>query len=409
MAASKKKSKKQDRKPGRASSSQKSKTGSSSAASPVQEVLSDEERNPAGTALREVGLTPLAMTWFGILFLSLAALIVYMAWPYITAVVFGLIVAGAFYPLMAFFADRLGWNRGISAALVMLIILFVVLLPVAYMIVQLIREVKVAVDSISANLTQDEIKEFLFGDASWFADLGRELFHYFDEEYSLQNIQAMVVEKLTGLSSIAVNSLQAIVSNVFSFLFQFVIMLIVIYTIFLKGPRLKEFLLELSPLPREDEELLIDRFNQMNYVTLICNGLGGLIQGVLAGIGFYFAGVTSILLWTVMMTLLAFIPLVGISFVYVPVCIYKFIIGDYWTGAILFIWCTIVALVVENWFKPIFMGNRVQINSMLVFLSIIGGMTVFNAAGIFYGPLIVIIFLTFVQLYHERYARNLNT
>ena len=143
----------------------------------------------------------------------------------------------------------------------------------------------------------------------------------------------------------------------------------------------------------------------MNYVTIVCNGLGGIIQGVLAGIGFWIAGIPSIILWTVVMTFLAFIPLLGISIVYVPAVIYIFLKGKTAAAVILFIYCTAVALIVENWFKPRFIGQRIKINSLFVLFCIIGGMSYFGIPGIFYGPIIGIVFLTLVELYHAHYLK----
>ena len=180
-------------------------------------------------------------------------------------------------------------------------------------------------------------------------------------------------------------------------------MMLMVYTFLVDGPEIKRFMLDLSHMPDDEEELVFEKFNQMNFVTLIGNGIGGLIQGVLAGIGFWFAGIESIMLWTTSMVFLAFIPLVGISIIYVPACLYLLIIGKIWGSVILFVYCTVISLIIENWFKPKFVGNRVKINSTLVFVSIIGGMSVFGIPGIFYGPLIASIFLTFVNLYHKRY------
>jgi predicted PurR-regulated permease PerM len=53
------------------------------------------------------------------------------------------------------------------------------------------------------------------------------------------------------------------------------------------------------------------------------------------------------------------------------------------------------------------MGKQVEINSFLVFFSIIGGMSVFGMAGIFYGPLIVSLFLTVSKIYSQKYERLL--
>ena len=374
------------------------------------------------------GMPRLALLWFGLLFVGLVFLLVVMAWPFKTPIIFALIVGGAFYPVMDYLATRRRWNRTLAASVVCLLILLVVLLPTIFIAARLVSEVNYVIETVKTEFTVqqsdgidaqgnpitreeftvDSLRTYMFGDTP-VADFGREVFEVLGEEYTPENVRDQIVSRAQSISEPAMDALNSILKNTLNFLFQFFMMLLVIFAVLQQGPRLKEFLLALSPLPREDEQLLIDRFNQMNFVTMVCNGLGGVIQGCLAGIGFFAAGFRSSLLWTVVMIVLAFVPLVGISFVYVPACIYLIIKGEYLACGLLFAWCTLVALWTENWFKPRFMGNRVSINSMLVFLSIIGGMSVFGVAGIFYGPLIVIIFLTFVELYHEKYARRINS
>ena len=181
-------------------------------------------------------------------------------------------------------------------------------------------------------------------------------------------------------------------------------MLLVIFGLFSEGQTLKRFAFRLSPLPDSWEQLIVDKFNQMNHVTLVCNGIGGVLQGGFATIGLAIAGVSSLSLWFTLMSLLAFVPLVGISFVYIPASIYFLVVGKVGTGTFLFIYCTVVSLIVEKGFKPKFIGQRVGMSSLLVLFYIIGGMSAFGMAGIFYGPLICTIFLTAVGIYHEKYT-----
>ena len=151
----------------------------------------------------------------------------------------------------------------------------------------------------------------------------------------------------------------------------------------------------------------MEKFNQMNFVTLVGNGIGGLIQGTLAGMALWMAGIESIFLWTTAMVILAFIPMVGMSVIYVPAGIYLWFSGKITEAIAVLTFCTLVAFWVEQWFKPKFVGKRVAMHSVLVFLAILGGMTVFGFLGIFYGPLIMSIFLTFVDLYKKRYGHEI--
>ena len=351
-------------------------------------------------------LQRLANIWFIVLFIGIFGLILLMAWPFVSSIVFALILAGSFYPLMRYLVERRGWSRTAGALAVSAIILLAVFLPVVYIIVRLAQEVGHAYRDLSAVITADSMEDFFFG-SGYGAVIGRQLFGFRNMEYNRGEIQRIVLDFAGSMSNWVYERVSGFISNVLFLLLDLIVMLAIIFGILQQAPTLRDFLFKLSPLPEEDERLIINRFNQMNYVTLVCNGLGGIIQGVLAGLAFWILGFQAVLLWTVIMSILAFIPLVGISFVYVPATIYLLVVGQYGAAIGLFVYCSVVSVVTENWFKPSFMGNQVSINSLLVFLSIIGGMAVFGAAGIFYGPLIIIIFLTFVELYHKRYDEHL--
>jgi predicted PurR-regulated permease PerM len=339
---------------------------------------------------------------FIIIYFILLSLMGMLAWPYITPIIFAGIIAGTFYPLLNYLTDKLNLNHKKAAGIVCLLIFLAIILPSVFLVMQLSREALALYEFLKTNLTEDKITYYLF-ERNFFSGLMGEIFQIADMEYNVTTIQNLILDTAKNVSSTLFEILNLWITNIFSFIFQFLIMMLMIYTLLVDGHAVKRFILDLSPMPDDEEELVFEKFNQMNFVTLIGNGIGGLIQGTLAGIGFWVAGIESIMLWTTSMVLLAFIPLVGISIIYVPTCIYLFIIGKIWGSVILFIYCTIISLIVENWFKPKFVGNRVKINSTLVFFSIMGGMSVFGIPGIFYGPLIVSIFLTFVNLYHKRY------
>ncbi len=340
---------------------------------------------------------------FMLIYFLLLFLMGSLAWPYLTPIIFAGIIAGSFSPLLNYLLEKFPLSRKWASVIVCIIIVAAIIVPSIFLLTQLSKEALGLYEFLKINFTEENITTFLFH-GNYFSGVLRDLFDMAKFEYSVSSIQSMILDAAKNVSSSLFNFLNKWISNIFAFLFQFLIMMIIIYEFLLEGPRIKRFLLALSPLPDEEEELVLKKFNQMNFVTLVGNGIGGLIQGGLAGIGFWFAGIESVMLWTTSMVLLAFIPLVGISIIYVPACIYLFIVGKTISSIILCIYCTIISLFVENWFKPKFVGNRVQVNGTLVFFSIIGGLSVFGIPGIFYGPLIVSIFLTFVNLYHKRYT-----
>ncbi len=325
-----------------------------------------------------------------------------LAWPHLTGIIFAGILAGTFAPLQRGLVRGRGWRRERAAVVVCLVIIVVIVLPAIYVLVRLADEVSSVFHLVQAPETLAMLHHHLFGEGR-IAAAAERLFLFFrpDQVYGAETVQAILEETARELSGSALTLLNALVGNLFSFLYQFTVMILVVFGLLAYGEDVKRFLAGLSPLPADDMETILDRFNEMNYVTLVCNFIGGIIQGGLAGISFALAGVPSPLLWTVVMIILAFIPLVGISFISVPASLYLLAVGQTVPAVLLLAWCGGVAIVTENWFKPLFMGNRVQINSLLILLSILGGMSAFGMAGIFYGPLIVLLFLTAAEFVHR--------
>ncbi|MGD8949052.1 MAG: AI-2E family transporter, partial [Desulfobacterales bacterium] len=155
-------------------------------------------------------------------------------------------------------------------------------------------------------------------------------------------------------------------------------------------------------------EKLIQKFKDMAGAILIGNGLGGLIQGTLGGIVFALFDLKSPFMWGVIMALLAFLPILGIGAVFIPASLYLFLKGRIAAGIFFIVFYILLSGGIEYFFKPKLVGTRVQMHTLLVFLSIIGGLKLFGILGIIYGPLVVTAFLTLTDIYESSYRRLVN-
>ncbi|MCK5323951.1 MAG: AI-2E family transporter, partial [Desulfobulbaceae bacterium] len=64
---------------------------------------------------------------------------------------------------------------------------------------------------------------------------------------------------------------------------------------------------------------------------------------------------------------------------------------------------------IEYILKPKLVGERVKMHTLMVFLSILGGLSVFGFLGIIFGPLIVTAFLAFSDIYISDYKTYVKT
>ncbi len=190
-----------------------------------------------------------------------------------------------------------------------------------------------------------------------------------------------------------------IAANVFKIVFYFCLMLIVVFYLLIDGQKLVDYIYDLSPLSHEHNAKLFEKFKDMAGAVLIGNGLGALIQGVMGGSLFFIYGFSSPLLWGVIMSFLAFLPIVGIGVVLVPSGLFLILKKKVAAGVFMLLFYAVLSWSIEYIFKPKIVGNRVKIHPLLVFFAILGGLKVYGILGIIYGPLIITMFLTLAEIY----------
>jgi len=209
------------------------------------------------------------------------------------------------------------------------------------------------------------------------------------------------VVKMGGL--MLYNQASGWAANIAQFFFLFVMMILVIFFLLIDLPKLLTYLIHLSPLPDDEDRLLIEKFQEIATAVLKGNGICGIIQGILGGTIFQIMGLSSPILWGFIMAILAFLPIFGIGLVMIPAAIIMAFNGKIGAGIFLFCFYALLSFSVEYLLKPKLVGDQVQMHTLLVFLSIIGGLSVYGILGIIYGPLIITAFITLSDIYLKRY------
>jgi predicted PurR-regulated permease PerM len=100
---------------------------------------------------------------------------------------------------------------------------------------------------------------------------------------------------------------------------------------------------------------------------------------------------------------MAFLPIVGATAVFVPATAIIMLTGNTGLGLGYLIYNVCYSSIVEYLVKPKMIGKGMQMNSLLVFVGILGGLKLFGILGIIYGPLIMTVFLTLAEIYRLEY------
>ncbi len=109
---------------------------------------------------------------------------------------------------------------------------------------------------------------------------------------------------------------------------------------------------------------------------------------MLAGLGYWGAGVRAPVLLAVMTSLVALVPW-GTPLVWLPVAAWLLLTGHTAAGIGLLLWGMLVVSWVDNLLRPLVISNAAHIPFLLVLFGVIGGAAAFGLIGLFVGPVIL--------------------
>lgn len=120
--------------------------------------------------------------------------------------------------------------------------------------------------------------------------------------------------------------------------------------------------------------------------------LTALAQGVLAGLGYWVAGIAAPALWGVATALISMIPFVG-PVVWIGLSLGLLANGETQAALGLFLWGALVVSWVDNLIRPLVISGPTRIPFLLVFLGVLGGINAFGLIGLFLGPVLLAVSL----------------
>ncbi|MFN2354972.1 MAG: AI-2E family transporter [Desulfopila sp.] len=343
--------------------------------------------------------SPMGVKYFLIVFFVSIFFLGKILYPFWSILVLSFLLCNLFRPIYSLLQRKL--LPSLSSALTCLLIIAIVFIPLLFFTLAITDEA-LGLYHWGRDSRVGLKLQLLIQDSAFIENMQQYL-----QEVGFDFKPTQVTDSLSYLAKIGglflYNQASSWAANILQFVILFCIMILVIFFLLIDQPRLVEFLIKLSPLPDDEDRLLLGKFEEIANAILKGNGICGIIQGVLGGAVFSLLGLNSPILWGGVMTILAFLPIFGIGLVMVPAAIILAVNDNIGQGIFLFIFYLVLSLSIEYLFKPKLVGNQVKMHTLLVFLSIIGGLNVYGILGIIYGPLIVTAFLTLSEIYLKKY------
>lgn len=225
------------------------------------------------------------------------------------------------------------------------------------------------------------------------------------EEYTGQNVDLAdnLRTAVQEFSSVTFGSFSQLINLLTNLAIGFSLMVFLLYYLLKDGDSLVAWVREVLPLPPEIQDRLHERINLTTWAVIKGHVLVALLQGLVAGIGLYIAGVPNYFFWTFVMLILAFIPIIGSFLVWGPAAVYLIIIDRVPAGLFLLLYGAIVVGLTDNFVRPLVVDKSAEIHPASIIIGVLGGVYVFGAPGLFIGPIIIGVFKALVLVFKNNY------
>ncbi|MDO8480692.1 MAG: AI-2E family transporter [Nanoarchaeota archaeon] len=325
----------------------------------------------------------------------LITLVSYLLKPFIRPVLGSLVLAYICFPLYKWLRKRVH-RDWLAAALVSTFLVLLFALPVIVIVNSISSEVTVNYIAIKQVLATGKLMDGTCVDSG----IGCKFVAWAENLLQDQQIKFYLTDLLRRTSDYLLAKAGAMVLQIPLIIMNFFIMLFVLYYLLKEGDTISYRLKRLLPLREEQRESIFKRLNSVTFAVMYGQLLVCAIQATIGGLFLWIFGVTSPLLWTLVMFFTALVPFLGTPIVWVPAMLLKFAQGEAFNGFGILI-AGIFISVIDNFIRPKIVSSRASIHPIFVLLGVLGGISLFGFFGIIIGPVLLSIFMAFVDIFEE--------
>jgi predicted PurR-regulated permease PerM len=339
---------------------------------------------------------------FIVILLTLLWLVFSVLEPFWADFMWALIFALTLYPVFIRLKKLFRGSGGLAALILTLLIFVSLVLPGSFILMNLGREAKDAYHALSKISFSD--KGLMVAQRLRNSGLQPYL-----ERWGIQPEQTEALvwngisSGLKDVPKIIGERVSTIFKNTAIFVVHLLFVMVALFFFFRDGPRYARFLVGLLPLERPYQERAVGAFS--NTVTAVVRSMfvTAVVQGILAGTGFAVVGLPVPILLGLLTAINSFIPFLGATSVWLPASVWLIIQGELVKGIGLGLYGLVIISMVDNFIKPLIIGESTKIPVFLLFFTILGGLKVYGVLGIFLGPIILSLGIAFLTIYREIY------
>lgn len=324
----------------------------------------------------------------------------YLLTPFFFPIFWAVVIASIFSPLFRRLNAKLK-KPALSAAIILLSVIVIIILPSLIIGTLIFNESVHIYNSLSSN--DGNIEKRIENINKTLKSNPYVVQLNFDDKF----ITDKLTDVVRSISNFIFTNLKNITQNTFLFIVQFAVMLYTLFFFIRDGEAFLDMFVRLFSLGENKERVLAERFISTAKASLKVTLIIGGIQGTLGGFIFWFTGIEGALIWGAIMILMSIVPVVGCSIIWAPAGAIMMLMGYFWKGVLIIAFGVFVISMVDNLLRPILLGRDVQLHPLLIFLSTLGGISVFGISGFVIGPIIAALLISIWDMYDQLYRKEM--
>ena len=320
--------------------------------------------------------------------------VIYLFSPFLMVIAIGVLMAVATSGLHAKVTKLCRGRRTLASVLSVFLLCALFFVPFIYAVIEIAKN--------AASFDMARLNDAL----SYVQSLDIKLPGPF-EKFNAQFRSFLTNLDVAGVAKQIISYLSVVGKSSAKFIVDMVLIIVFCFFAYLYGDSFKRFFKKILPVePAQIDYIFSETANTMSvvfYSTIFNAVLQGFLFSIIAGIfGF------DALLMGVLFAFCSLIPAVGGALIYVPTALYVLAQGSTSGAIVIMAYCVIlISTLADSFVKPLvikFINSRLvenpaNINEMLIFFSMLSGISTFGFWGVILGPAILTLFIAVLNLY----------
>lgn len=205
-----------------------------------------------------------------------------------------------------------------------------------------------------------------------------------------------VISMLPRIGQVIMGGISSLAVNIFVLIF-------ILYFMLIGGKKMERYVNDILPFNDINTLNVINEINMIVRSNAVGIPLLAIIQGGVAMLGYWIFGAPNILFAGFLTCFATVIPMVGTALVWVPICIYMVLVGDWLQAIGLAAYGIIIISQSDNLIRLVIQKKMADIHPLITIFGVVIGLPIFGFMGIIFGPLLLSLFFLFVDMFKRGY------